>query len=84
MLGYISFNPNTPLNEQYTDASKAQTYYDYFVAGTKSTVETYLKYCEAAKADSSVDFDKLESEAKDYAKTSIDQLKEAAKTSPLS
>ena len=80
LLGYISFNPNTPLNEQYTDASKTQTYYDYFVAGTKSTVETYLKYCEAAKADSSVDFGKLESEAKDYAKTSIDQLKEAAKT----
>ena len=80
LLGYISFNPQLPLNEQYTDASKTQTYYDFFVSGTKLTVETYLKYCEAAKADGSVDYAKIESDAKEYAKTSIAQLKEAHKT----
>ena len=80
MLGYLKFDNSVPLNEQYTDAAKTQTYYDYFVAGTKTTVETYLKYCEAAKKDSTVDFAKLEKDAKQYAKDSIKSLKEAAKT----
>ena len=79
LLGYINFNPNTPLNDQYTDTTKTQTYYDFFVNGAKTTVQTYLKYCEAAKEDSSVDFAKLENDAKEYAKTSIAALKEAAK-----
>ena len=79
LLGYINFAPHLPLDEQYTDTAKTQTYYDYFVAGTKATVETYLKYCEAAKTDSSVDYSKLESDAKEYATDSINQLKEAAK-----
>lgn len=79
LLGYINFNANTPLNEQYTDSSKTQTYYDYFVAGTKTTVETYLKYCEAAREDDSVDFAKLEADAEQYAKDSVASLKEAAK-----
>ena len=68
MLGYINFNPNTPLNEQYTDSSKTQTYYDHFEQGTKTTVETYLKYCEAARADKEVDFAALEKEAEKNAK----------------
>ncbi len=80
MLGYLSFDSSVPLNEQYTDSTKTQTYYDYFVAGTKTTVETYLKYCEAAKADKTVDFVQLEKDAKQYAKDSIKSLKEAAKT----
>ena len=79
LLGYINFNPSTPLNDQYTDNAKTQTYYDYFVQGTKTTVETYLKYCEAAKADSTIDYKQLEKDAKEYANTSIKQLKEAAK-----
>lgn len=79
LLGYINFNASLPLNEQYTDSSKTQTYYDYFVSGAKTTVTTYLKYCEAAKADSTVDFVKLENEAKQYAKDSINMLKQAAK-----
>ena len=79
LLGYINFNPNLPLNEQYTDSSKTQTYYDFFVNGAKTTVTTYLKYCEAAKADKTVDFAKLEDEAKQYAKDSIFMLKESAK-----
>lgn len=79
LLGYISFDANKPLNDQYIDSEKTQTYYDYFVQGTKTTVETYLKYCEAAKADSKVDYVQLEKDAEEYAKTSIAQLKEAAK-----
>lgn len=79
LLGYYSFNPSLPLNDQYTDASKTQTWYDYFVAGTKTTVEQYIKYCEAAKADDTVDFKQLEKDAKEYAKDSIKQLREAAK-----
>ena len=80
LLGYLSFDNSVPLNEQYTDSSKTQTYYDYFVTGTKTTVQTYLKYCEAAKADSTVDFVQLEKDAQQYAKDSIKSLKEAAKT----
>ncbi len=78
LIGYISFNPQLPYNQQYTDASKTQTYYDFFVEGTKLSVETYLKYCEAAKLDTQVDFGKLEDEAEQYAKDIISQLKEAA------
>ena len=80
LLGYISFDPQKALTEQYTDSSKTQTYYDYFVEGTKTTVSTYLKYCEAAKADSEINFAELEKEANQYAKDSIKTLKENAKT----
>ena len=79
LLGYISFNPDKPLNEQYIDSLHTQTWYDYFVQGTKTTVETYLKYCEVAKADATVDFTQLENDANAYAEESIAQLKEAAK-----
>ena len=41
-LGYLNFNPNKPLDEQYTDSSKTQTWYDYFVESSKTTVSTYL------------------------------------------
>lgn len=78
LLGYVNFNPNDPLDEQYIDSSKTFTYYDYFVDGTKTTVETYLKYCEAAKADATVDFTQLENDANAYAEESIAQLREAA------
>ena len=79
MLGYIKFDMSKPLNEQYTDSSNTQTYYDYFVQGTKTTITTYLKYCEAARLDDQVDFKKLESDAEAYAKESLDKLQEAAK-----
>lgn len=79
LLGYTKFDPSLPLNEQYTDTAKTQTYYDFFVSGAKNAVTTYLKYCEAAMADGTVDYDKLESEAKQYAKETIAALKEAAK-----
>ena len=78
LLGYIKFSTSTPYDQQYTDAAKTQTYYDYFVEGTKTAVTAYLKYCEAAKADGTVDFAKLENEAKAYADDIIESLKEAA------
>ena len=83
LMGYINFNPSTPLDQQYTDAGKTQTYYDFFVTGAKNTVTTYLKYCEAALADKDVDFAKLEKEAEDYADTSIEQIKAAAKQNSM-
>ena len=79
MLGYINFNPQKALTEQYTDSSKTQTYYDFFVEGAKTTVSTYLKYCEAAKDDSSINFADLEKEADQYVKDSMKTLRESAK-----
>ena len=79
LLGYTNFDPSKPLNEQYTDTTKTQTWYDYFVTSTKTTVETYLKYCEAAQDDSSVDFKQLKKDAKEYANDSIKLLKDASK-----
>lgn len=79
LLGYISFDPNTALTEQYTDSSKTQTYYDYFVEGAKTTVTTYLKYCEAAKLDGEVNFDDLEAKADEYVKESMKTLRSSAK-----
>ena len=78
LLGYIKFDPTQPYNQQYTDATKTQTYYDYFVEGTKTSVSTYLKYCEAARVDSKVDYAKLESDAEKYADETIASLKESA------
>ena len=81
LYGLVNFDPNTPLDEQYVDAEKTQTYYDFFVEGAKASVTNYLKYCEAAKADSTVNFAELEAEAKEYANDSIKSLKDAAKES---
>ena len=79
LLGYISFDPQKSLTEQYTDSSKTQTYYDYFVEGAKTTVETYLKYCEAAKNDTAV-FADIEADADQYVKDSMKTLRESAKS----
>ena len=78
MFGMIKFDPNASFKDQLTTDGKT-TYYDYFVNGTKSTVDTYLKYCEEAMVDPDVNYGKLEEEAKQYAKESIDSLREAAK-----
>ena len=83
ILGYISFDPSKSLHEQYTDSSKEQTYYDYFVEGTEKAVETYLKYCEAARVDSEVNFAEMEAEAEKYADESITSIKAAAKKAGL-
>ena len=82
MFGMIKFDHSAPLDEQLTTDGKT-TFYDYFVNGTKNTVETYLKYCEAAMDDPEVNFDELEKEAKEYAKDTIKQLKEQAKKSNM-
>lgn len=80
LFGYIQFDPAKPLQDQYTDSTNTQTYYDYFVYGSKTTVELYLKYCEAAKADPYVDFNKLQKDAEEYADNTIKSLEEAAKS----
>ena len=82
MFGLISFDPSLPLDEQKTTDGKT-TYYDYFVSGTKSTVETYLVYCETAMEDPEVDYDALEKEAKEYAKDTIKALKSQAKANNM-
>lgn len=79
LLGYISFNPNVPFDQQYTDANKTQTYYDYFKEGATVNVTKILKYCEAARVDDKINFAELEQEAKDYAATTIKSLKATAK-----
>ena len=79
LLGYLNFDPQKPLDQQYTDANKTQTWYDYFVEGAKTSATTYLKYCEAARADKEVDFAALEKEAEKYAKESLESIKESAK-----
>lgn len=80
--GLISFNPNAPLSEQLTMDGKTN-YYDYFTTGTADMVTTYLKYCEAAKADPDYDYAKLESDAQNYAKSTVASMKEAAKASGI-
>ena len=83
MFGMIKFDPNASLSSQLTTDGKT-TYYDYFVNGTKSTVSTYLKYCEEAMVDPEVNYSELEAEAEKYAKESIDSLREAAKKNSMS
>ena len=77
LLGYIKFDMYQPFNEQYIDSSNTQTYYDYFLQGTKTTVTTYLSYCEAAKADTLMSFEELQADAEKYADDLIAKLKEA-------
>ena len=80
-LGYVDFDPSASLKEQYVDKDKTQTYYDFFAEAAKTQVTQILKYCEAAKADSTVDFSKLESDAKTAAEESIKTLEASAKAS---
>ncbi len=79
LLGYVQFDPSMPFDEQYTDTTKKETYYDFFKKGAIDNVTKILKYCEAAKADPEVNFTELEKEAADYATTTIKSLKEAAR-----
>ena len=79
LLGYTNFNPQVSLKEQYTDATKEETWYDYFVEGTKSTVKSYLQYCEEAMIDPEVNYADYETAAKAYADEVIETQKAAAK-----
>ena len=76
----LDFNPNIALDKQIHKAT-GKTYYEYFVDLTIDTVTTYLKYCEAAKADTTegYSFKDLEKAANDYAKESLATISEAAK-----
>ena len=79
LQSYLDFNPELPLNEQ-TESETGKTYDVYFADLTKQTVETYLKYCEAAKADASVDFNGLKKDAKQYVKEQVKSIRESAKS----
>ena len=79
-LGYLKFDPSVSLKEQYVDDEKKETYFDFFTEAATTQVTQILKYCEAAKADSEVDFAKLESDAKAEAKATLETLEATAKT----
>lgn len=83
IFGMIKFDPSKPLDEQLMADGKT-TYYDYFTDGAKNTVTTYLKYCEAAMADSEVNYDEIKAEAEEHAEESIDSLRKAAKENSMS
>lgn len=83
LLGYIKFDPNTPLDQQ-KETTTGKTYYDYFKDGATENVSRILKYCEAALVDPEFDFAKVEAEAEEQAKTSIKALKESAKANGMS
>lgn len=79
LLGYIKLDSDTPLSEQYVDTGKTTT----FAQGVRSYVEQILKYCEAALADSDFNYDEANAEAEQYAKESIESLKEGAKSNEM-
>lgn len=83
LYGMINFDMNKPLDEQYTDANKTQTYYDFFAQGAATQVTKLLVYCEEALADPEINFDELNKEAEDYAAESIASLKESAKKNKM-
>ncbi len=82
--GLINFDSTLPLSEQYVDNAKTQTYYDYFKAGVTNQVTTMLKYCEAAKADSTIDFKEYEKNAEKFADETLAVFEEAAKKENVS
>lgn len=90
LLGYVTFDASTPLDEQtlpsiFKDDEKpnVKTYYDYFADQATTQVTKLLKYCEAAKADGTIDFDDLNSKAVSYADETIKALKESAKSNSM-
>lgn len=80
--GYINFDPSKSLKEQ--KISDSMTYFDYFKEMVTNQVTTMLKYCEAAKADTSINFSELEENGKKLADQTINTLKESAKSSNTS
>ncbi len=90
LLGYVTFDASTPLDEQtlpsiFKDDEKpdVKTYYDYFADQATTQVTKLLKYCEAAKADGTIDFADLNSKAESYADETIKALKESAKSNSM-
>lgn len=83
-LGYVDFDPNVSLKDQYVDKEKTETYFDMFANAAKEQVTRILKYCEAAKADSAVNYADIEAEAKADAESFVESLENAAKNSGYS
>lgn len=81
---YGAFNPQLPYSSQVVPGEKTMTFHDLFASGTKSMVEQYLKYCEAAMDDAEFDYDKVSGEAEAYAKKQVEEIKKAAKESGAS
>ena len=79
-LGYIKFDPNASLKDQYVDEKKTETYFDMFSKAASDMAARILKYCEAAKADSTVNFAEIEAEAKADAKSFIESIEKTAKS----
>ncbi len=77
--GLGPFNPNVAYDEQVYDALTGKTYADLFVEKAEAHVARILNLCEAAKADSKVNFAELQAEAEEYAESSIATLEETAK-----
>ncbi len=73
LIGYVNFDVNKPFDEQYTDSSNTQTYYDYFKDGAKSQINTLIKYCEAAMDDTDINYNELKAKAEEYASKQIEE-----------
>ena len=83
-LGYIkAFDPNKPFDEQIADSATGQTYQELFIENANSYIAKLLRYCESAMADKDFDFAKLESEAKEEAKHTIESIETYAKLSGM-
>ncbi len=82
LMGLINFDPSIPMSEQYI--SLGISYYDYFVGETITTINTYIKYYEAALADDSINFNELKLNAESYVAYSIADLEITAESQELS
>ena len=81
-MGLINFDPSIPMSEQYI--SPGISYYDYFVGETITTINTYIKYYEAALADDSINFNELKLNAESYVASSIADLEITAESQETS
>ena len=73
------FDPQKPYDEQFYDKNAGITYADFFVEGAELYLAKILRYCEAAKADTEIDFAALEAEVKTEVKDTMKGLDVAAK-----
>lgn len=83
LLGYSKFDPSIPFDEQIKDTTTKQTYYDFFASEATTYATLVLKYCEAARVDTEINFAEYEAEAEKYAKDTIASLKESARKNSM-
>lgn len=81
--GLGPFNPQKSYKEQIYDEKTGMTYADLFVEKANDYVARLLNLCEAAKADSSVNFAELEAEAEEHAKESLKSIEQNAKSNNM-